>query len=154
MSPAAGPVLVRPAAPEDTADIGAVVDAAYRGYVPRIGMRPAPMDADYAGLVEAGLVWVAESDAVILGVLVLVGYGDHLLLENIAVDPASQGQGVGSLLMQTAEDHARDAGLPEVRLYTHQAMTENHAYYERRGFIETHRRVDDGFARVFYTKQL
>jgi GNAT superfamily N-acetyltransferase len=56
--------------------------------------------------------------------------------------------------MQTAERHARDAGVPEVRLYTHEAMTENHAYYERRGFTETHRGADDGFSRVYFTKQI
>jgi GNAT superfamily N-acetyltransferase len=145
---------VRPAAPADALAVTELVDAAYRGYVPRIGKRPAPMDADYAGLIDAGLVWVAESDAAILGVLVLVVHSDHLLLENIAVAPDGQGRGVGSLLMQTAERHARDAGVPEVRLYTHEAMTENHAYYTRRGFTETHRAVDDGFSRVFFTKRI
>jgi GNAT superfamily N-acetyltransferase len=154
MSPAADSIVVRPAVPTDAAAVSDLVDAAYRGYVPRIGQRPAPMDADYADLIDAGQVWVAESDTVIHGVLVLLVHSDHLLLENIAVDPGSQGRGVGSLLMQTAEDQARDASVPEVRLYTHQAMTENHGYYERRGFTETHRRVDDGFGRVFYTKRV
>jgi GNAT superfamily N-acetyltransferase len=112
------------------------------------------MDADYAGLVDAGLVWVADSGGAILGILVLVVHSDHLLLDNIAVGPERQGSGVGALLMQTAEAHARAAGVAEVRLYTHQAMTENHAYYERRGYTETDRRVDDGFARVFYSKRI
>jgi GNAT superfamily N-acetyltransferase len=154
MSPAAGSIDVRPAGPADAAAVSDLVDAAYQGYVPRIGQRPAPMDADYAALIDAGLVWVAESEAVILGVLVLVVHSDHLLLENIAVAPGSQGRGVGSLLMQTAERHARDARVPEIRLYTHEAMTENHAYYARRGFTETHRAVDDGFSRVFFTKRV
>jgi ribosomal protein S18 acetylase RimI-like enzyme len=152
MSDAAESIAVRPALPADVTAVTGLVEAAYQGYIPRIGKRPAPMDADYAGLIDAGLVWVAESAEAILGVLVLVVHSDHLLLENIAVAPGSQDRGVGKLLMQAAERHARDAGVAEIRLYTHQAMTENHAYYERRGFTETHRGVDDGFARVFYTK--
>jgi ribosomal protein S18 acetylase RimI-like enzyme len=147
-------IVLRPAGPGDTAAVTEVVDAAYQGYVPRIGQRPAPMDADYAGLIDAGAVWVAESAAAILGVLVLVVHSDHLLLENIAVSPGSQGRGVGSLLLRAAERQARDAAVPEVRLYTHELMTENHAYYQRQGFTETHRAVDDGFARVYFTKTL
>jgi ribosomal protein S18 acetylase RimI-like enzyme len=147
-------VAVRPAEAADTADVTALVHSAYQGYVPRIGQRPVPMDADYAGLINAGAVWVAESVGSILGVLVVVVHSDHLLLENIAVAPGSQGRGVGWLLMQAAERQARDAGVPEVRLYTHELMTENHAYYQRQGFTETHRAVADGFARVFFAKGL
>jgi N-acetylglutamate synthase-like GNAT family acetyltransferase len=112
------------------------------------------MDADYASLIARDQVWVAEQDGAVVGVLVLVVASDHLLIENIAVSPASQGAGVGSLLMHLAEQHARDAGVSEVRLYTHELMTENHVYYRHRGFVETHRAVGDGFARVFFTKQL
>jgi GNAT superfamily N-acetyltransferase len=145
---------VRPAVPADAAAVPELVESAYRRYVPRIGLRPAPMDADYASLIDGDLVWVAEQDGAVVGVLVLVVAEDHLLIENVAVSPASQGAGVGSLLMHTAERCAREAGVAEVRLYTHELMTENHAYYRHRGFVETHRAVDDGFARVFFTKQL
>jgi hypothetical protein len=33
-------------------------------------------------------------------------------------------------------------------------MTENLAYYPRRGFVEIGRRVEDGFRRVYFSKQL
>jgi N-acetylglutamate synthase-like GNAT family acetyltransferase len=154
VTPPDGAVTVRPAGSADAAAVSALVESAYRGYVPRIGLRPAPMDADYASLIARDLVWVAEHNGAVVGVLVLIVHGDHLLLENIAVSPASQGAGVGSLLMRTAEQRAREAGVPEVRLYTHELMTENHAYYRHQGFVETHRAVDDGVARVFFTKRL
>jgi ribosomal protein S18 acetylase RimI-like enzyme len=89
-----------------------------------------------------------------VGILVLVAHPDHMLLENIAVSPDHQGLGVGRLLMTTAEQQAVAAGVGEVKLYTHELMTENHAYYRRQGYVETHRALDDGFSRVFYTKQL
>jgi N-acetylglutamate synthase-like GNAT family acetyltransferase len=147
-------VAVRPAEPADAVVVTELVEAAYQGYVPRIGLRPAPMDADYASLIARGMVSVAEQAGAVVGVLVLFIADDHLLIENIAVSPASQGAGVGSLLMQMAEQHAREAGVRQVRLYTHELMTENHSYYRHRGFVETRRAVADGFARVFFTKQL
>jgi hypothetical protein len=33
-------------------------------------------------------------------------------------------------------------------------MTENLAYYPRRGYVETHRTVADGFSRVYFSKRL
>lgn len=34
------------------------------------------------------------------------------------------------------------------------AMTENLAYYSRRGYAETHRAEQDGFRRVFFRKHI
>jgi ribosomal protein S18 acetylase RimI-like enzyme len=101
-----------------------------------------------------GDLWLAEEEGAFLGVLVLVPQPDHLLLESVAVAPEAQGRGVGSALLAFAEDRAAALGLPEVRLYTHERMTENIARYERRGYRETHRAEQDGFRRVFLTKRL
>ena len=61
---------------------------------------------------------------------------------------------VTNALMLRADDVARSHGLPEVRLYTNEVMTENIAYYPRQGYVETHRDVVNGFHRVFFTKRL
>src|ERR1035441_10801987 len=79
---------------------------------------------------------------------------DHLLVENIAVRPAAQGRGAGSQLLALAEEQARELGYAEIRLYTHEAMTENIAYYPRRGYAETHRGGQDGYRRGFFPQQL
>jgi N-acetylglutamate synthase-like GNAT family acetyltransferase len=145
-------VDIRPATAADVPAVRELVGAAYRRYVPRMGREPAPMTADYAAIVAAGRAWVAEADGRLAGLVVLVP--DHLLLENVAVDPAQQGRGVGSVLLAFADEHARALGLPEVRLYTNEMMTENLAYYPRRGYVETHRTEEHGFNRVFFTKRL
>ena len=75
----------------------------------------------------------------------------YLLLENVAVLPAAQGRGTGARLLALAEEHARDLGLGEIRLYT---RTENIAYYARHGYAETHRAEQDGFHRVFLRKPI
>jgi hypothetical protein len=41
-----------------------------------------------------------------------------------------------------------------MRLYTHQTMTENIALYARTGWVETGRGEQDGFARVFFKKEV
>ncbi|GIT79668.1 hypothetical protein LLS1_13370 [Leifsonia sp. LS1] len=43
--------------------------------------------------------------------------------------------------------------MAEVRLYTHERMTENLAYYPRRSFVETARRTENELRRVFFRKR-
>ena len=146
--------ILRGATPGDRRAVERLVEAAYGVYIERIGKRPAPMDADYAAAIDVGLVTVADRDGEIAGILVLVPMPDHLLVENVAVDPAAQGTGLGRRLMAHAEDEARARGLPELRLYTNEKMVENLAWYPRLGYRETERRAESGFARVFFEKRL
>jgi N-acetylglutamate synthase-like GNAT family acetyltransferase len=145
-------VHIRRARPSDVAPIERIVHAAFDVYVARIGRQPAPMLADYAAAVAHSRVWVIEADGVIAGVVVNEVHDDHLLLDTVAVAPGAQGHGYGALLLARAEDDARELGLPEVRLLTNQAMTENQVFYPRHGYVETARGRQDGYDRVFYAK--
>lgn len=82
---------IRPAAPADVPAVRAVTDAAYRHYIARIGVVPAPMRADHAADVAAGRVYVTGAPDAI-GVLVLVPHEDHLFLESVAVHPDAAGE--------------------------------------------------------------
>jgi len=115
-------VTTRLARANDVDALRALAEDAYQHYTPRIGQPPAPMNADYADLVALGTTWVAESDQQVLGFIVLVEGEDHLLLDNVAVDPRAQGLGIGSELLRLAEDEARHRGHREIRLYTNEAM--------------------------------
>ena len=132
--------------------VRAVVDEAYSPYVARIGIRPGPMDEDYVAKLDDGLVDVAEIDGEVIGLIVLSDDGHTLLVENVAVRPAFHGRGVGRALLAHADRIAVQRGLPGLRLYTHVAMTENIALYERLGWRETERRTEHGFTRVFFAK--
>ena len=147
-------MTVRLADHDDVDVLRAIAAAAYQPYIARIGRPPAPMTADYDKAVRSGQTWVAVQDGQISGFVVLVAEPGYLLVENLAVRPAAQGRGIGSRLLARAEQHARRLGLSEIRLYTNEAMTENLAYYPRRGYIETHRSDQDGFHRVFFRKPL
>jgi GNAT superfamily N-acetyltransferase len=140
------------AARDDARAVAECVRAAYAHYVERIGREPAPMTADYEGLIDAGEVWVARAGEGVAGVLVLRLQPPALLVENVAVAPDRQGEGLGRALMAFAEDRARAEGLAEVVLYTNERMTENLRFYPALGYAETGRAVQDGFARVFFRK--
>jgi len=140
------------AARGDARAVARCVRAAYAHYVERIGREPAPMTADYEALISAGEVWVARAGEDVAGVLVLRPRPPALLLENIAVTPDRQGEGLGRALMAFAEDRARAEGFAEVVLYTNERMTENLRFYPALGYVETGRAMQDGFARVFFRK--
>lgn len=143
--------MIRPARTGDLPGITACVQEAYEPYVPRMGRRPAPMDADHRVRLEA--TWVL-CDPGVVGVIVLIPDGGALMIENVAVAPAHQGHGHGRRLMAFAESQARDRGAPALTLYTNEKMTENLGLYTRLGYHETDRRTEDGFARVYLTKPL
>ena len=154
-------ITIRKAGPADLGAIRRVAHAAYALYVPRIGREPAPMVADFAASVAAGTVWVAaapEPDFAVMGFVVaypeIESGGKHWHLENVAVDPAAQGHGLGGALIAHAEDLARADGARAVELYTNLKMTENQSLYPRLGYVEKGRGVEDGFDRVFYRKEL
>jgi ribosomal protein S18 acetylase RimI-like enzyme len=150
-----GTAAIRLAQISEQAAVTACVRAAYGHYVERIGLRPAPLDADYATRIADGHVHVLLADGgVIAGVLVLQRADPVLWIENVAIHPRFQHQGLGRELLAFAEEQARVAGMGEMRLYTHELMVENIALYQRLGYAETERRQERGFRRVFMRKPL
>jgi GNAT superfamily N-acetyltransferase len=148
-------MTIRAATPADRGAVEAIVRDAYSIYIPRIGKPPGPMLDDYAQLINDGRVSVLEEPpGDIAGVIVLLPKADHLLLDNIAVQPDRQGRGIGRRLITFAEREASRLGFVELRLYTHEKMVENIALYARVGFVETGRGRQDGYDRVFMTKRL
>ncbi len=145
---------IRPAARPDFDRVRDCARQAYALYVPRMGKEPAPMVADFEAQIGAGKLHVVELEGEVAGFVVFYPRGDHLHVENVAVLPSAQGKGVGKALLGFAEDQARRLGLPAVELYTNVKMVENQAFYPALGYLETDRREEDGFSRVFYRKEL
>ncbi len=141
---------VRPAVDADVPAVKHVVDAAFEHYIERIGIRPAPMDNDHAANVRAGEVFVVAAPPV--AAVVLVPMDDHLYLDTVAVHPSRQGEGLGRVLLEYAEQYARELDLPEIRLCTNAMMWENQKLYPRLGYERVDRRIDEGRDRIFYRK--
>ena len=150
-----GPMpLIRLADLDDTTEVARITDAAYVVYMPRLGRKPMPMLDDHAARIARGEVHLLEGDGGVLGLISLVEEPGALLIFSIAVAPRAQGRGIGKALIGFAEQQARQLGLPVLRLYTHVLMTENQAIYHHLGFVETERRDEGEFSRVFMEKRL
>lgn len=151
-----GIAVLRSAVPEDADAVRSVVTAAYEPWIPVIGMRPMPMEADYDQLIDAGRVTVLIEPGAgrIAALIVLVPEPEVLLIENVAVHPGFQGRGFGRILLAHAEAVARSAQLRKVRLYTHRLMASNIALYERLGYAITARDTSEGRPVVHLAKTL
>ena len=146
---------IRQAQATDQRAVVACVRAAYSKYLVRMGKEPAPLHADYEALIAQGVVYVLADDKEgVRGALVMIPQKRSMFVENVAVDPRFQGQGLGQMLMAFVEQQARKEQLNEIRLYTNELMTENLRFYHKLGFEEESRRVQDGYHRVFLRKGL
>jgi ribosomal protein S18 acetylase RimI-like enzyme len=142
----------RRATAADLPRIHEVITAAYAKYRTRMDILPAPVLRDYTGPVEQGLLWVIGDP--VTGLVSLIPETDTLLIENVAVHPDAQGAGLGRQLMEFAEQEAGRRRLTRVRLYTHEVMTESQAVYARLGYREDQRITEDGYRRIFMSKDL
>jgi galactokinase len=149
--PAGRARTIRPAPPHEARAVGRLVQRAYDHYVERIGRRPSPMDDDYRARIAGGELWILE-DGELAGTVVLRTVDHHLLVDNLAVAPERQGEGLGRALLEFAGLEAARRRLPELRLYTNVKMTENIALYGRLGWQELERTLDGPYSRVYFGK--
>ena len=149
-----GEYAARTATQDDAGRVAACVAAAYAHSIDRNGLVPGPMREDYGEVLRDSQVTVVEHGGDIVAVLVLKAAEEGFLLDNVAVDPAHQGTGLGRWLLERAESEARRQGFDSIYLYTQDAMTENLALYEGIGYVEYARRREIGLSRVYLRKQL
>jgi GNAT superfamily N-acetyltransferase len=110
--------MIRKATEDDVGRIMAIAHAAYIKYVPRLGRKPPPMLADFAAEVAAGHVVVIEVARTVEGYLISWPKMEAYFIDNIAVDPAHQGLGMGRQLMEYAVREAKRHNLSAIQLYT------------------------------------
>lgn len=156
--PAISGLSIVKATPDHVPTIKEMVAAAYSKYIPRMGKKPAPMVADYYELLKTREIFVLERDEdhKMVGSIVIRSDSDTTAvnINNLVVDPETQGKGYGRLLMDFAENLAKERGCKAVKLFTHIKMYENIALYPKLGYAETDRREEDGYKRVFFEKDL
>ncbi|HUB42432.1 MAG TPA: GNAT family N-acetyltransferase [Streptosporangiaceae bacterium] len=152
MTAASQPAELRQAVEADLPSIHRVIAAAYDKYLSRMDRPPAPLLRDYRRAVETGAVWVTGSP--VIGLISLTQTDDMILVENVAVHPDQQGNGLGRRLMEFAEEQARKEQIGRLALYTNEVMTENQAIYARLGYRVIDRRVENGYRRIYMEKIL
>ena len=148
------PFTLRLAIPQDASVLTRIAAGAYSPYVPLMGREPAPMGADYAAHIAQDICFVVMSDEQLVGFAVLISKADGWWLETIATAPDHQGKGAGAALLAHAEAFLRAEGVSSYQLYTNEVMSGPYGWYLRSGFVESRRGTEDGFARIFMTKEL
>jgi GNAT superfamily N-acetyltransferase len=88
---------------------------------------------------------VAEENGEVRGSVVLVivpnfSYRNRpwAVIENVVVDKAHRGRGIGSRLLERAADVAREAGCYKAVLTSNKKRPEAHRFYQRLGYVQTH----------------
>ncbi len=111
------------------------------------------MTADYDRAVRDHRIDVLEADGELLALIEMIPAADLLWIQNIAVGESRQGSGLGRLLLDHAEEIARQSGLREIKLNTNAAFAANLSFYLHMGFLEVSREpLPDGGTMVFFTK--
>jgi ribosomal protein S18 acetylase RimI-like enzyme len=145
---------IRKARPDEADQIKAISVAAYTMYIDRIGKPPAPMLDDFSELIKRYPVFVAIQDNAIAGILVLMTNPNGILMDNVAIHPDKQDQGLGRALINFAENYARDQGYSHLELYTNELMHENIRLYQSLNYTETRRVLEKGYHRIYMHKRL
>lgn len=100
---------------------------------------------------------VAMADEKLVGCVFAAEREDYFYVGKLAVDPGSQGHGIGRALMQAIEAHAIRAGKPSLELQTRIELTDNQATFRKLGFVETARTAHAGYDRptsITYRKEV
>lgn len=116
--------------------------AALARLLPQLSSSAKPLDRDaVAGLLacDANTVLLARVDGEIVGTLTLVMFplpsGLRARIEDVVVDDAARGHGVGAALTQEALRLADRAGASTVDLTSRPSRTTANRLYERAGFV-------------------
>ena len=152
-------ISVRRATPEDAADIprlNADVQRIHAAAHPDFFKPPSATTFPPAHFVELmerpdTVMFVAESEGRIVGYL----YGDvtpametsstyafpRFYIHHISVEPAHQGQGCGTALIEAAKAVARERGIPTLALSVWDFNHKAHAFFARHGFVDYNQRM-------------
>lgn len=130
-------VQVRIAKREDAERITTVVNTAFRRAEEffidedRINVK------GVLNFLDTGKFLLAESGGMLLGCVYVEPRGKRSYLGLLAINPARQQSGLGSLLMEAAEDYCRRLGLSFMDIKIVNLRKELPAFYRRRGYVET-----------------
>jgi GNAT superfamily N-acetyltransferase len=128
---------IRVAEVRDAEAIVSVINAAFRRAENFL------IDRDRVDLEALRELWckgrflVTDDNGAIEGCVYVELRGDRSYLGLLAVDPQLQRVGLGSTLMMAAEDYCAKAGSRFMDLQIVNLRQENHAFYRRRGYVET-----------------
>ncbi len=140
-------------------EIYRLMQDAFTPYVKKL--RGGPIAGPYPWLeaaIESGDVYVALDGSHIVGLVTTTRQSDELIIDQLGIDPARQGEGIGSWLLENIEQTARSEQVKVISLQTAEMMTDLLRLYARHGFRENRKALpahgDDEHLRVHMEKRL
>jgi len=119
-----------------------------------IVVRDTPVDLR-AYLAPPGGLWLAHNGPGVVGCIALrrlaTGSGE---IKRLYVRPTHRGRGIADLLLDALESGARERGLCELYLDTHDGLLAAIRFYERRGYVRIERYNDNAQATVFMRRAI
>lgn len=83
-------------------------------------------------------ILVAEVDGQVVGSVYIMADGWSAFIYRLVVGMSARQHGIGTRLMEAAEEQLRSKGVPEVALFVNADNTELQRWYEKRGYGGTH----------------
>lgn len=127
------------------ADIDDAVVAAFARLIPQLSKAPPPDRAALADIAARAVVLVARQAGAIVGTLTLTLYriptGLQARIDDVVVDGAARGAGVGAALVDAAIARARAAGARGIALTSAPERAAANRLYRRLGFVQRHTNV-------------
>ena len=145
-------MLVRTATETDVETIRDLTREAYRKWVSILGREPLPMTANYSYSLAKHRFDLIFIDTDLAAVIETVPDEGYLLIENVAVRPSYQRRGLGTQLINLAEEIACNSHFIGLRLYTNKRFVPNIAFYERLGFERQYECQINGDTLVYMTR--
>lgn len=129
----------------EAAEVTPELVAAFERLIPQLSSsNPAPTETELAAICEseASVLLIAvdrDAEDQILGSLTLAWFriptGVRAWIEDVVVDEAARGHGVGELLNRAALDRAREVGAKTVDLTSRPSREAANRLYQRIGFV-------------------
>lgn len=131
-----GPVELRCASPDDAEALLSLINRAFqveRFFLDVDRLNP----AEVGERLRTGRFLVLEEAGVLAACVYLELRGPRAYLGLLSVDPERQGQGIGSRMMEAAEEYCRRAGCWHLDLRVVNLRQELPPFYRHRGYVET-----------------
>lgn len=147
-SPPGQTVRVRLAQPDDAEMITTVINSAFR-IAEEFFVEGDRVDlSSVLNFLNSGKFLLAESEGTLLGCVYVeprhldsnrpsIQAQERAYLGLLSVDPRHQQSGMGTLLMEAAEDYCRELGLEFMDIKVVSLREELFGFYRKRGYVET-----------------
>ena len=129
---------IRLAVPADSAAIAGLIFEAFAPfeaeYTPGAFEYTTPKADAIRTRFEEGPIWVALAGDEPVGTVSGLRDGTRFYIRSMAIKPSAQRGGIGQMLLDALESHAKDAGFEKLYLYTTHVLPGAKRLYEKNGF--------------------